>query len=506
MEYNELEYDSGTLKHDQYCHYENLPRLLKRFSFKEKMRMAALHSSEIIVVGGDVRNLNSKNALPWFLETFVMLAMEAVEYTDGSLDGKKFAKMYNSIMKESSNIFDEKCGWFHSVDVFMPVIAQTQFYLQEQPWIRRYRYWNVFNDESDPVNMKKVFLQKMGTEYEEYLLLGHLLQMMIYAQKSFGILDSQKVLHYLLNVRFRTVANHLRITRDDYIMLQRRFVSGSVNTKKYVYSLSPSYQYTFVDYQDEIYIPLPHLINQNTTSSLLYRLTEGDNELRRKIGKHIWEKYVFKLVSEAGVYHEVYPEKGYIFSGSASSSPDILARIDEEVLFIDSKSTVPSIGIRLLDPDAYDDNIRYVAENIKKLYNQICRFDRYNPFSGKVSFDKANHWGIVLVLEDAYIRRICYFEKAKEMLHLDDDSDEWNWMKDHIKVVSLYELERVCLEKHSLIEACRVSFASDPFNYTFVDYPSTNNKITHEGILKFKTMLEEKVREEAELMHKEGVI
>lgn len=50
MEYNELEYDSGTLKHDQYCHYENLPRLLKRFSFKEKMRMAALHSSEIIVI------------------------------------------------------------------------------------------------------------------------------------------------------------------------------------------------------------------------------------------------------------------------------------------------------------------------------------------------------------------------------------------------------------------------------------------------------------------------
>ena len=31
---------------DQYCQYEKLPILLKRFSFEEKMRMATIHSTQ----------------------------------------------------------------------------------------------------------------------------------------------------------------------------------------------------------------------------------------------------------------------------------------------------------------------------------------------------------------------------------------------------------------------------------------------------------------------------
>jgi len=34
---------------DQYCQYEKLPILLKRFSFEEKMRMATIHSSRAIL-------------------------------------------------------------------------------------------------------------------------------------------------------------------------------------------------------------------------------------------------------------------------------------------------------------------------------------------------------------------------------------------------------------------------------------------------------------------------
>ena len=86
------------------------------------------------------------------------------------------------------------------------------------------------------------------------------------------------------------------------------------------------------------------------------------------MGKHVWEKYLLKLITDSGAYQEVFPEQEYIYSGSNSYSPDVLARQGNQVLFIDSKSTVPNLGIRLFDPDSYEDNIRIVAENIVKLY------------------------------------------------------------------------------------------------------------------------------------------
>lgn len=506
----ELEERDASKANDQYCQYKNLPTLLKRFSFQEKMGIATIYSSHVILFGSDMRKNKNRGALPWCLETFVMLAMEAYEYADGTFDGRdknKFIKMYNAIWDASSVVAKTPCGRFDFIDTFMAATALNQFHMQEVPWIRQYRYWNVFNDESDPVHMKTVFMQKMGAAYEDFLILGYLLQVLFIAQaNSTPIVIPQKTLYYLLNVRFPEAAKHLRISRAEYIALQRKFIAGSSDPYKYVYSLSPSYQYTFVEEGDSIYFPLPHLINQNVTSSLLYRLTEGDNALRNQMGKYIWEKYLLNLVSEAGVYQEVFPEQLYVYSGSNSHSPDVLARQNRDVLFIDSKSTVPNIGIRLLDADSYEDNIRIVAENIVKLYKQMHRFDRYDPFIGQASKNMNDHWGIVVVLEDAYIRRARYFEKAREDLDIQNDSEEWKWLIEHIKVVSLYEIERVCLGGNSLIDACRDSYGDDPFNFTFMGFPPKGSKFTNKGYLSFRKMFDDKVMGIIEEMKETGAI
>ena len=506
----ELEKRDASKENDQYCQYENLPLLLKRFSFQEKLGIATIYSSHDILFGSDMRKNESKGALPWCLETFVMLAMEAEEYTDGTFEGKnrnKFIKMYNAIWEASSKALSVPCGRFEFIDTFMAATALNQFHMQEVPWIRQYRYWQVFNDDTEPVHMKSVFLQKMGTTYEDFVLLGHLLQALFIAQAhNSTVAIPQKTFRYLLNTRFPEAAKHLRITRQEYVDLQRKFVAGSTDPYKYVYSLSPSYQYTFVEKGADIYFPLPHLINQNITSSLLYRLTEGNNELRDQMGKNIWEKYLLNLVSDTGVYQEVFPEQAYLYSGSNSRSPDVLARQNKDVLFIDSKSTVPNLGIRLLDPESYEDNIRIVAENIVKLYKQINRFNYYNPFKEEASDDAEHHWGIVVVLEDAYIRRVRYFEKAKETLKIKDDSKEWTWLIEHIKVVSLYEIERVCLGGNSLVDACRDSYGNDPFNFSFMNFPPKGTKFSHKGYLEFRKMLDGKVLSIINEMGKVGAI
>lgn len=494
----ELEKRDPAKENDQYRQYKNLPILLKRFSFEEKMGIATVYSSHAILFGRKLRKEHDHTGvLPWCLETFVMLAMEAIEYSDGDFRGKnenKFIKMYNAIWEASAVVSKVPCGRFGFLDVFMAVTALNQFHVQESPWIRQYRYWCIFNDNASPVNLKTMFKQKMGTDYEDFLLLGSILQVLFIAQaNNKNVIIPQKALHYLLCVRFPEATKHLKVTRTEYIELQRKFIANSDDPYKYVYSLCPSYQYAFIEEDDSIYFPLPHLLNQCVTSSLLYRLTEGNNTLRNLMGKYVWEKYLLRLVMETGSYQEVFPEQPYKYSGSDSFSPDVLARQGNQVLFIDSKSTVPNLGIRLFAPDSYEDNIRIVAENIAKLYNQMHRFDLYNPFHGNVSSNRDDYWGIVIVLEDAYIMRVRYYESAARKLKIQEDSADWKWMISHIKVISLYEIERLCLGGDSIIDGCRESFGEDPFNFNFMDYPSNGSDFTSKDYCAFHEMYDEKV-------------
>jgi hypothetical protein len=121
------------------------------------------------------------------------------------------------------------------------------------------------------------------------------------------------------------------------------------------------------------------------------------------------------------------------------------------------------------------------------------RFERYNPFSGNVSLDRDDFWGIVIVLEDAYIKRLRYYEAARKKLDIQKDSKDWYWMISHIKVISLYEIERLCLGGDSIIEGCREAFGEDHFNYTFLRYPSGGSNLTNKDYLAFKEMIDQKI-------------
>jgi len=360
---------------DQYSQYNNLSKLLQRFSFNEKMAVAAVHSSQAILFNQKMQQNQYTGILPWCLETFVMLSIEATEYSNKDFRSKnenKFVKMCNAILEATVIASDTICDKFSFLDMFMPVTGLTQFYIQEYYMIRQYRYWTIFNDDSQPVCLKTVFEEKMGTKYEDYLILGNVLQLLsiIHAEyKSEPI--PKNVLNYLLYERFPEAASHLKISRSDYVELQKQYAGNSEDPYKYVYSLRPSYRFSFIEERNTIYCPLPHLLNENITSALFYRITDGDNTLRDMIGKNIWEKYLLKIIEESNIYDEVYPEQSYQNNGSIAKSPDVLVRQGDEVLFIDSKSTVPNIGIRLLNAKSHEKHINIVAQNIVKLYNQI---------------------------------------------------------------------------------------------------------------------------------------
>lgn len=474
----------------EYKEYARLPLLLKRFSFDEKMRMTTYYSSQSIMFNPKIHGKASMpNTLPWCLEAFVMLAIEAKEYQNGDFKGKnenKFKSMCDTIEDATSFITELNSKKFAFFDFFMPATALPQFHHQEAKNIKQYRYWKIFNDNSDPVHLKDTFKSKMGADYMDFLLLGHMLQLLFVVQSENQNIISQEVFSYLLYEKFPNAAKKLVISRSEYLTLQNKFADQSMKPFSYLYSLCPSYQYAFIYEDSKLYCPLPHLLNQNITSSLMFRLTENNNALRNDIGKHILEKYLFALINDTKIYQEVFPEQNYKYKGTQSKSPDILAKQGKNILFIDSKSTVPSIGIRLFDDKAYEKNIEIVAENIKKLYHQIQRFEFYNPFSTEISQDKENYWGVVIVLEDSYIQRIHYYRKACELLCIKENSDEWQWIIKHIKVVSLYNIECICLCGLSIFDAFQHELSNNPFNYPFSGFPPKGRTFVDKNFLEFR--------------------
>lgn len=90
--------------------------------------------------------------------------------------------MLNAIWDSTAEVLQKSYGRFSLVDVLLPMSALSQFPSQEDPWIKGYRYWCIFNNNTAPVYLKDVFIQRMGTSYEDFLMLGYFLQLMFLAQ------------------------------------------------------------------------------------------------------------------------------------------------------------------------------------------------------------------------------------------------------------------------------------------------------------------------------------
>lgn len=494
-------------KYDQYSNYNNLSKLLKRFSFAEKMRICAKYSQQFVECEYK-HNLPIKSGLPlpWTLETFLMLAIEAKEYAYNDFKGQnenKFIKMANAIWGHLPNALEcHKNVDF--INYFVPLTSMTQFSIQEYPWIKFYRFWKLFGDNSSPTCLHDIFNSKFQAEYYDFVIVVRFLQIVFSSE----CVVSQKAIEYLLYEKFPNVRKALTISREDYILMQQSFLSSPREKSEYVYSLRPSYQYGFIEYEGLTYIPLPHLLTKNITTSLLYRITDHNDELRQSFGKNNLEAYLISIIRDANIYDEIFGEQEYFgLKKCLSKSPDVIARYKTSVLFLDSKSTVPSAKIRQINTDAFAKSIGIGAKNIAKLYKQIKQFEKYNPFEGAVSKELDCLWGIVVVLEDSYIMREQYYDEARKQLGIEKGTKDWEWLITHIKILDLYTIERACYSSKNLILAMEKAWKSGNYNnYSILEYIDDASQFTDEGIISFMEKAKHDVICLATDMHEKNLI
>lgn len=469
--------------------YMDICRMLKRYSFEEKVRVCNCHSRMLMSITGDidVKQIIGK-VYPWELETFFLLSIKATpEYNNENFLGKNikiFNKMINGIRNFIHPSLMKKYANNTFTDYYIVATGLTQFDIQESFYYKLYRYNYIFNFVNENINMPKEFVKVFNTIYREYLDFGSYLIMLYGSQLQLN----DKLLNYFVMDKYPNVSKNLSIDLENYKIELEKITS---NVEDYITCLRPSYKYPFIKRDNQLYFPLPHLLGRSITSAMLYRMTDGNNALREKIGKEVLENYLIKILKESKAYDEVHSEKIFKKEHNCEAKTlDAMAKTKDDYILLDCKSAVPLIGLRTYNDNSYEKEIFKLVEKIEQIYKHLRiflpKYKTYNPFKGALNIDKKHLWGITVVLEDSYIRRNIIYEKVAQKLNIKTTSDEYIWMTTHIKIASMYDIERFSFCGRSLIDGFLEQISKGNVgDYAFSEYSIEKYDIINSDYEKF---------------------
>ncbi len=426
---------------------EYIVQQLRKYPFTEKMLICQECSTKLMKMT-HLDILNTPNAVyPWELEVFAELSLFA-DSPNATCSFKRsnieFVNMVNKIrnyqppyLKKQTNI--------DFVNAFVMVTGLQQFKVQENIFDRLYRYNYFWTFVNNTINMPEAFSSYFsGLKYTDFRNLALLI--FFYASLDYPTAPIIRT----LTLKNKNVVDFLKITRKDYQKKQYEKIDD--NFENTIFGFNYLRPYPFIEFNGFVFLPLPYLILDAVTESLLTRVTMDDNSLREKIGKEVAQTYIEKIFNESNVYDEVLPECTYYINKKKIDSPDILIKKDDLFCFIDTKLSTPKLEIRKFNKEAIEDTISRYAKNAIQIYNRVKEFNEglYYPFEEKVSIDSSNTFGIVALLEDSYISRRQIYEKVFSMLEMNDDCEEAGYIKSHIKITNFRDLELFAFRSHDI--------------------------------------------------------
>lgn len=430
--------------------FEKIPNILKRYKFEAIMQICTDYSLKLMIPSGlDIQN--SENIYPWELETFALLGLMSVKKNDShDFDSlyhrRKFFKIITCLREyihPKLKLEDPDSTW---TTRFLMVTGAIQFPSQENISYKLYRYSYIFNFRNSKLNLQEIFKDTFGVDYSEFQKPGQALYILLSLKK----VDPKLVHHSITHIvnKHATALRQLIISRDEFVKKQENILDGNIDN--YYYSFKYFFQYPFIEFEDKIYLPLPYLIINAITDSLLFRITENNNSIRSKIGKEAIETYLVKILYESNAYDEVFSEQSYKKGRNNLLSSDALARVGSCGLLFDSKSSVPRVTLRNLDEKSIASAIDIYSNAIVQLYKRSKDFKLYNPFTNHITFAEKDIFGIVVVLEDNYITRELIYADASEKLNLIKESPEWMYLRSNFTILPLKDIESTALNSANI--------------------------------------------------------
>ncbi|MHB1314361.1 MAG: hypothetical protein ACYCX2_02610 [Christensenellales bacterium] len=423
--------------------YEQIPKILKRYSFKNKMKVCNHYSHELM--GFYKLNILDKKGkvFPWELDVFAMFSILSKENDDKDFDKKNYRQLMSIFKAIREYIHPSLKQDIPNISVITP-IALIQFKPQENFINRLFRYNYFFTYKNQKVNIPNEFKSKFGISYDELYLPAYLIfHYMSIKEKHIEIFN------YLIN-KYMSTIQVLLIDREEYIKKQNEKLPNGIDSSYYAFKYL--YPYPFIKYDNFIFLPLPHLLVDSITDSLLNRLTDENQHLRELFGKEVIENYLYEILLESNVYDEVVREQTYYIGKQRICSPDVMVCKDNMCILFDCKAMSPHLLLREMDESQINKTTHICSEYVIRVYKRLKEFGTYYmPFNRSHNFELKNIFGIVVLLEDNYLYRSMIYNEVDKTLELENDAIESNFIRSNIKVVNLRDVEDAafCLKNYT---------------------------------------------------------
>lgn len=427
-------------------------KVLENFTLESKMLACQKYSSRIMSSSMvDMTKAYRENIMPWEIEAF---AAYSIVYDDENatdeLDGETFADTITLIRNYWHDGLTEAENSGQYPEVFMMISALQQFPVQGIFLQKLYRYHYFFTFQNENLDMRKVFLEKIGVSYERLEEFAFL-TFVGFSKEIHDIippLQLKSILEKILSDK--EVLRVLSIEKEDY--KRELFALYQDNIIDQYYGLKIQYVYPLISGKDFTYVPSPYLVINAVTESMLNRVTYKDNKIRRAIGKEVIESYLYEMMSQLSTVTWITSEFEYFKGKDSILSSDVISAEDDKVIFYDTKAITPSLKLRKFDAAEIEKDIQIYAEDVVQIYNQIKNYLQ-GLFQLDKTYTKDDIFGIVVVLEDAVVSRKKVYDKVFTILQENGDllEEEKNYICSHIKILPLRAIECMVLQNTSLL-------------------------------------------------------
>ncbi len=422
---------------------------------------------------------------PHELEVFAVLSILAKYENEKKLIDGDFMPVFNEMINLIKKFVPPayKLG-IKNIRYYVSNLQINQFSLQEDYFINFYRYNYFFNFCNNRIDMKSEFFKKFDVNYDEVLSLGSFLCLCsISISKELPRVYFEKILKFHPNA-----ARLLTIERVNYIDIQMDLFNHKVENCLMGFKLF--FQYPFISQGDFLYYPIPYAIKDACTSSLLYRLTEGNNKLRELVGKEVLENYIHFIHSSNNVYSEIQGEFVYKIGKKEFRSPDLMLRTNNKVVLMDIKSSVPSTNFRELNPKIQKEVSDKMANNVVQIFKNIKKFcAKEFGFKSNTHSNLVDTYGVVIVLEDNYLDREEIANIACARLKIEINDPMYKFIHANIRILGLSEIEMLALDSTNIIDV--LEFISNSpqrwYDFSFRGMQFNWAKKTSKDFKNFKT-------------------
>ena len=466
-------------------------KILEKYTLESKLLACQKYSSRIMSSSMvDMRKAYKENIMPWEIEAFA--AYSLVYDNDAAtevLDGRTFAETITLIRNywHKGLTAAEESGEYP--EVFMMISALQQFPVQGVFLQKLYRYHYFFTFQNSNLNMRKVFFDKMGVNYEQLEEFAFLIFFGFSKEVQDELAESgtQKILQNAFSDK--DALQLLSIDKEDY--KKELFSLYKDNIVDQYYGLKIQYLYPFISGEDFTYIPSPYLVVNAVTESMLNRLTFNDNNLRRVIGKEVIENYLYDMVKQLNTVTWISSELSYQKGRDKLLTSDVIAAEGDNIVFYDTKAIAPGLKLRKFDTAEIEKDIEIYAKDVIQIYNQINNYLQ-GFFRLDKLYSKNNIFGIVVVLEDAVVSRKKVYEKVYEILENTETLTEKNrrYICSHIKILPLRAIECMVLQNTSLLPELTSQLEKPERWY---DYTYTNTT-TENGVIRLYGQYEKDIK------------